>query len=107
MSVIPPLSGDKQTFGERAKNDASHPKRLRNALFSPGSVRTSCTEFGVTPNASLNSIPRSVNHVSFPFMPDGRDPAAGFPAMTSNVSFLMKDVVLLAGRGARHATMGG
>jgi uncharacterized membrane protein YkgB len=31
-----------------------------------------------------------------PFMPDGWDPAAGFPAMTGNVPFLMKDVVLLA-----------
>jgi uncharacterized membrane protein YkgB len=29
-------------------------------------------------------------------MPDGWDPAAGFPAMTGNVPFLMKDVVLLA-----------
>ncbi|TYL73371.1 YkgB family protein [Bradyrhizobium cytisi] len=32
-----------------------------------------------------------------PFMPDGWDVAAGgFPAMTGNVPFLMKDVVLLA-----------
>jgi uncharacterized membrane protein YkgB len=31
-----------------------------------------------------------------PFMPGGWDPAAGFPAMTGNVPFLMKDVVLLA-----------
>jgi uncharacterized membrane protein YkgB len=31
-----------------------------------------------------------------PFIPDGWDPAAGFPAMTGNVPFLMKDVVLLA-----------
>ena len=32
-----------------------------------------------------------------PFMPDGWDPSAGgFPAMTGNVPFLMKDVVLLA-----------
>jgi uncharacterized membrane protein YkgB len=32
-----------------------------------------------------------------PFMPDGWDAAAGgFPAMTGNVPFLMKDVVLLA-----------
>ena len=31
-----------------------------------------------------------------PFMPDGWDPAAGFPAMIGNVPFLMKDVVLLA-----------
>jgi uncharacterized membrane protein YkgB len=32
-----------------------------------------------------------------PFMPDGWDTAAGgFPAMTGNVPFLMKDVVLLA-----------
>src|SRR6201988_3100498 len=31
-----------------------------------------------------------------PFMPEGWDPAAGFPAMTGNVPFLMKDVVLLA-----------
>ena len=32
-----------------------------------------------------------------PFMPDGWDPVAGgFPAMTGNVPFLMKDVVFLA-----------
>jgi uncharacterized membrane protein YkgB len=31
-----------------------------------------------------------------PFMPNGWDPVAGFPAMTGNVAFLMKDVVLLA-----------
>lgn len=30
------------------------------------------------------------------FMPNGWDPAAGFPAMAGNVPFLMKDVVLLA-----------
>ena len=31
-----------------------------------------------------------------PFMPDGWDAAAGFPAMKGNVAFLVKDVVLLA-----------
>ena len=31
-----------------------------------------------------------------PFMPDGWDAAAGFPAMKGNVAFLMKDVALLA-----------
>jgi len=31
-----------------------------------------------------------------PFMPDGWDAAAGFPAMKGNVAFLMKDVVILA-----------
>jgi uncharacterized membrane protein YkgB len=31
-----------------------------------------------------------------PFMPNGWDPAAGFPAMAGNVPFLMKDVVLVA-----------
>jgi uncharacterized membrane protein YkgB len=31
-----------------------------------------------------------------PFMPEGWDPMAGFPAMTGYVPFLMKDVVLLA-----------
>jgi uncharacterized membrane protein YkgB len=31
-----------------------------------------------------------------PFMPEGWDAAAGFPAMKGNVAFLMKDVVLLA-----------
>jgi uncharacterized membrane protein YkgB len=30
-----------------------------------------------------------------PFMPNGWDPVAGFPAMAGNVPFLMKDVVLL------------
>jgi uncharacterized membrane protein YkgB len=31
-----------------------------------------------------------------PFMPDGWDAVAGFPAMKGNVAFLMKDIVLLA-----------
>jgi uncharacterized membrane protein YkgB len=31
-----------------------------------------------------------------PFIPDGWDPAAGFPAMAGEVPFLMKDIVLLA-----------
>ena len=31
-----------------------------------------------------------------PFMPEGWDAAAGFPAMKGNVAFLMKDFVLLA-----------
>ena len=31
-----------------------------------------------------------------PFMPDGWDAGAGFPAMKGNVAFLMKDVVLLS-----------
>ena len=31
-----------------------------------------------------------------PFVPNGWDPSAGFPAMAGNVPFLMKDVVLLA-----------
>jgi uncharacterized membrane protein YkgB len=31
-----------------------------------------------------------------PFMPDGWDAVAGFPAMKGNVAFLMKDLVLLA-----------
>jgi uncharacterized membrane protein YkgB len=31
-----------------------------------------------------------------PYMPNGWDPVAGFPAMAGNVAFLMKDLVLLA-----------
>jgi uncharacterized membrane protein YkgB len=31
-----------------------------------------------------------------PFMPNGWDPAAGFPAMAGTVPFLVKDAVLLA-----------
>jgi uncharacterized membrane protein YkgB len=31
-----------------------------------------------------------------PFLPDGWDAAAGFPAMKGNVAFTMKDIVLLA-----------
>jgi uncharacterized membrane protein YkgB len=31
-----------------------------------------------------------------PFLPDSWDPVAGFPAMTNNLPFLIKDVVLLA-----------
>jgi uncharacterized membrane protein YkgB len=33
---------------------------------------------------------------SIPFMPDGWNEAAGFPAMQGNVAFLMKDVVFFA-----------
>src|SRR5882672_9151469 len=33
---------------------------------------------------------------SIPFVPDGWNEAAGFPAMQGNVAFLMKDVVFLA-----------
>ena len=33
---------------------------------------------------------------TIPFLPDGWDAAAGFPAMKGNVAFTMKDVVLLA-----------
>src|ERR1700757_3629619 len=32
MSAIPPLSGDKQTFGERANNDAFDPERKWHAI---------------------------------------------------------------------------
>jgi uncharacterized membrane protein YkgB len=31
-----------------------------------------------------------------PFMPNGWNPAAGFPAMAGDMPFLMKDIVLLA-----------
>ena len=46
---------------------------------------------------AILSIGTFVTTVSIiPFMPEGWDPAAGFPAMAGNVPFLMKDVVLLA-----------
>lgn len=47
---------------------------------------------------ALGSIATFVGTVTIiPFMPEGWDAAAGgFPAMTGNVPFLMKDVVLLA-----------
>jgi uncharacterized membrane protein YkgB len=46
----------------------------------------------------IASIATFIGTVSIiPFMPDGWDASAGgFPAMTGNVPFLMKDVVLLA-----------
>jgi uncharacterized membrane protein YkgB len=49
----------------------------------------------------LGALGSSVTFITtvtiIPFMPDGWDVAAGgFPAMTGNVPFLMKDVVLLA-----------
>src|SRR2546430_3098726 len=48
----------------------------------------------------LGAIGSTITFVStvtiIPFMPNGWDPAAGFPAMAGNVPFLMKDVVLLA-----------
>ena len=47
---------------------------------------------------ALGSVATFVGTVTIiPFMPEGWDAAAGgFPAMTGNVPFLMKDVVLLA-----------
>jgi uncharacterized membrane protein YkgB len=47
---------------------------------------------------ALGSIATFVGTVTIiPFMPEGWDAAAGgFPAMTGNVPFLMKDIVLLA-----------
>jgi uncharacterized membrane protein YkgB len=42
----------------------------------------------------LGAIGSTVTFI--PFMPNGWDPVAGFPAMAGNVPFLMKDVVLLA-----------
>jgi uncharacterized membrane protein YkgB len=47
---------------------------------------------------ALGSIATFVGTVTIiPLMPEGWDaPAGGFPAMTGNVPFLMKDVVLLA-----------
>jgi uncharacterized membrane protein YkgB len=46
---------------------------------------------------ALGSVLTFITTVTIiPFMPDGWDPVAGFPAMTGNVPFLMKDVVLLA-----------
>ena len=46
---------------------------------------------------ALLSVGTFVTTVSIiPFMPDGWDAAAGFPAMQGNVAFTMKDVVFLA-----------
>jgi uncharacterized membrane protein YkgB len=48
---------------------------------------------------ALGSVATFITTVTIiPFMPDGwAASAGGFPAMTGNVPFLMKDVVLLAG----------
>ena len=47
--------------------------------------------------AALLSVATFITTVTIiPFMPDGWDKAAGFPAMSGYVPFLMKDVVLLA-----------
>src|ERR687887_2056282 len=46
---------------------------------------------------ALLSVATFVTTVStIPFLPDGWDAAAGFPAMKGNVAFTMKDVVFLA-----------
>ena len=46
---------------------------------------------------AIGSILTFVGTVTIiPFMPNGWDPAAGFPAMAGNVPFLVKDLVLLA-----------
>ena len=51
--------------------------------------------FGVL--GSLGStITFATTFTIIPFMPNGWDPSAGFPAMAGLVPFLMKDVVLLA-----------
>jgi uncharacterized membrane protein YkgB len=51
--------------------------------------------FGIL--GALGSIITFVTTLTIiPFMPNGWDPAAGFPAMAGNVPFLMKDLVLLA-----------
>jgi hypothetical protein len=47
MSVIPPLSGDKQTFGERAKNDASHRREI------PGDGDAWTRQYRSQPNGNL------------------------------------------------------
>ena len=43
-----------------------------------------------------STVTFAVTVTIIPFMPNGWDPAAGFPAMAGNVPFLRKDVVLLA-----------
>lgn len=46
---------------------------------------------------ALLSVGTFITTISIiPFMPDGWNEAAGFPAMQGNVAFLMKDIVLLA-----------
>jgi uncharacterized membrane protein YkgB len=46
---------------------------------------------------ALGSVATFVGTVTIlPFLPDAWDPAVGFPAMTGNMPFLLKDVVLLA-----------
>src|SRR6201998_4041392 len=46
---------------------------------------------------AILSVGTLVTTVSIiPFLPDGWNAAAGFPAMAGNIPFLMKDVVLLA-----------
>ena len=42
-----------------------------------------------------STITFAVTVTIIPFMPNGWDPAAGFPPMAGNVPFLLKDVVLL------------
>ena len=53
-----------------------------------------------SPKAGLGALLSVATFVTtvtiIPFMPDGWDAAAGFPAMKGNVAFLMKDFVLLA-----------
>jgi uncharacterized membrane protein YkgB len=48
----------------------------------------------------LGAIGSSITFITtvtiIPFVPNGWDPSAGFPAMAGNVPFLMKDIVLLA-----------
>jgi Protein of unknown function, DUF417 len=58
------------------------PGILEQATGNLGSYRVDC------------HVCRTVTII--PFMPNGWDPVAGFPAMAGNVPFLMKDVVLLA-----------
>jgi hypothetical protein len=57
-------------------------------------VRLPVVEFGGLRMLASLVIVTTVSTI--PFLPDGWDPAAGFPAMTGNVAFTMKDVVFFA-----------
>jgi len=69
---------------------------VRGARWFLGSCEWTFKRLGIL--GALGSCATFIGTVTIiPFMPDGWDASAGgFPAMTGNVPFLMKDIVLLA-----------
>jgi uncharacterized membrane protein YkgB len=98
--LIPYISNARSSFGSIRFLGCGAPPGFW-ASRNGRSARCCSWDFGTGSWASSGRsapVPTFIATVTIiPFMPDGWDAAAGgFPAMTGNVPFLMKDVVLLA-----------